>query len=174
MKYIIYSAIMFFYINIFAYVVQYDGGMCFEYANFQVNEASFTGNTVHVYDDLGTVLNNFKFSGTDVKYVVQEAANYWNEAGSEHHLYYDGTGDSNPEIYLTWEDSNAWMVRHWWALGYDDYEVCQVTSAQTIRVNLKYWQNTSFNDGINFFTELVHEIGHLLSLDHTQSSDANN
>ncbi len=156
MNKLIILVLIFISFNLFGYEWKYDeGGMCGEYANYEVDEASF--------------YNTGSYWRYEIVNLAKAAANYWNEAGSEHHLYYDGIGSDNPEIEYNNESSGT-MVAHLSSNG-----VCIVTSWSWIGVNSDEFARMELDPvsahPFYFEKSLAHEFGHLLGLADIDDSD---
>jgi len=144
--------------NIFAYVTKYDGsdGMCDEYADFQIEVSSFP-----------------TYWQSMIEEIAKNAANWWNEAGSEHHLYYAGVGESNPEIEYgeAANDGDKCDSDSVACCTTVTNLYCIVTSWSWITIDNDYWNTNDFKNSYQLQNTITHEFGHLLGLDHTQDED---
>lgn len=149
MNKIIYCLLFLLSLNLYSYRFNHGGdGMCDEYANYQIDKSSFPA-----------------YWQPMIVEIVKNAVNWWNEAGSEHHLYYDGIGGSNPEIdYADFCYDDAVACAATVSNG-----ICIVTSWSTITVDSDYWMDDDFKGSFKLQTILAHEFGHLLGLDHTRN-----
>ncbi len=150
--------------NLLSYEWQINaGGMCDEYANFQVNTDSFTcNNTEHNFGLCNKYTDNFW--SDEIVRIAKSAANYWNEAGSEHHLNYDGEGDDNPEVYFGDTNREDYPMQTFHVTG----PSCLITSLVSIAVDKSNYSGNAITpmtgNSYGFEMTLAHEFGHLLGL----------
>ncbi len=121
----------------------------------------------------GTVTNNFDFKvegEISIKNAIKNAVNYWNEAGSEVHIYASDTYDD--DIYVGFIKSTG----NWGGIAYDDSYTggdCGEDEEKTIYINYNEVSDNSQNAKW-FANAITHEFGHILGLDHTNENNYEN
>lgn len=173
MNKIIITVLMFLTINIFGYQwVSLNnwpdiGGLCDEHTHITISNSSFSA-----------------YWEPRIIEIVKSAMNYWNEAGSEHMLYY-GSGDDETNISYSNNYSNTSLTD---ATAYYYAELpdgdCLSPDNGYITINKKkffdnqgdlitpnpdYPQATKASSH-EMVMLITHELGHILGLGHTQDS----
>lgn len=155
-KVIIFLIFLMFSSTIYSYQTFWTNGMCGGYADFQISDEDD-----EPWGDYWEAI---------IVEASKNAANYWNEAGSEHSLYYDGRGCDNPEI----EYDDFWVLTSDMAYTYNWFWVlsnCAPTSFATIEVNRKAFSKDKNQRSRQMQDTITHEFGHLLGIAHSNGSN---